>query len=380
MTPNLVAYVAHARTAPAEHRARLAAQWAASAPPGTVFLATCHRVELFATSETLIGDGVPTDDGVIALRDRDVVRHLVTLAVGLDSTVLGEDQVLHQLRVAVQAARARGGLPSALDRALDLSLQAGRRARTWLPPNGANLVDVALERIAAEETLGGSQLHVVGAGAMGKLAVLSLIRRGARVTVGSRSRDSAYALARRYGAVDVEFDPGSALLSDVRGVIVALAGEWVLSEESRHALAQSGAWVVDLSSPSAVDAELAPTLRGRLLTIDDLSGSTERPGSPRTQARLEALIHETVERYETWAADTTQRTVADALLQRARAAQTAELDRLRLRAPALDDQERNAIERALSAVANTLLRDPLEQLAQDRDGHRAVAARELFRL
>ena len=343
-------------------------------------LATCHRVELFGTADTLGDEDVPSHGGVVVVRDEDVVRHLVTLAVGLDSTVLGEDQVLHQLRVAVQSGRERGRLPAELDRAFDLALQAGRRARTWLPPNRPTLVDVALEIVVGDAEISGSPVHVVGAGAMGKMAVTSLLRRGALVTVGSRTRETAQAVGARYGALDVEFDPGPALLSKVSGVVVALAGEWVLSDESRRALVQSGTWIIDLSSPRAVDARLAVGMSGRVLTIDDLSGSIAPPGSPQTRARLETLIRETVARYDTWAAERIQRTVADALVHRARALQAAGLDRLRVRAPALEEHERAEIERAFSEVVNTLLRDPLEQLGHDRDGHRAQAARELFRL
>lgn len=377
---DLIGYLARPQATSAEDRARLAALWSARPARGTVLLATCHRVELFGTSETLGHNGAPADREVVVVRDRDVVRHLVTLAVGLDSTVLGEDQVLHQLRVAVQTARGHGGLPTELDRALDLALQAGRRARTWLPPNRPSLVDVALDRMVGEAALSASPVHVVGAGVMGRTAATALIRRGAMVTVGSRTRDTAEAVAARHGVRVMDFDPGPAFLTSVEGVVVALAGEWVLSDESRRALAQSGAWMIDLSSPLAADAELLAAMKGRVLTIDDLSGSIAPPGSPRTRARLQTLARETVNRYETWAAERTQRTIADALVHRARAVQATELDRLRLMAPGLDDQERTEIERALSAVANTLLRDPLEQLGHDRDGHRAQAARELFRL
>jgi glutamyl-tRNA reductase len=227
----------------------------------------------------------------------------------------------------------------------------------------------------------GARLHVVGTGTIGRSAVGTLLARGATVTVSSRTKETSRALAKQFGIAHTEFVPGHELLSELGGVVVALAGNWPLSPAAASALAESGAWLVDISSPPALDRALARLLGNRSITIDDLLdplGDTRV--TARVLARLDALIEGTVAEYEQWLSDERQRVTAQALAIRAREAQMKELERLWQRAPTLDDSQRAEVERALTHLTERLLRDPLEQLGHDSDGRHARAARELFRL
>ena len=134
----------------------------------------------------------------------------MSVAVGRDSVVVGEDQILHQLRASVDAARAAGTLDPALERLFALALQAGRRARSWRQGPARSLADVALASIEQQAgAIRGRDVLVVGAGKMGRLAARAAVAAGASVAVANRSADGAAALAASTGARIEAFDPGA---------------------------------------------------------------------------------------------------------------------------------------------------------------------------
>lgn len=376
---DLAALAVHARDTPADERTRVAAAWSNDLPAGGVLLTTCHRVEIYGSADALRAlSGSSATARVVT--DVDVVRHLVTLAVGRDSAVVGEDQVLHQLRRAVHDARARGPIMPQLDRAIDVALRAGRLARTWLPASRPSLIDLALQCAAGAADLSAARVLVVGAGEMGRQAVARLAVRGAHPILASRTRDNAL-LAARSAAVEVaDFDPGPDTLARLAGVVVALAGSWTISAESHGALARARPWMIDLSSPPALDEKTQHEHADRLVTIDDLAQGDGMSPSGGLMRRLDALIDETVASHERWVASDSRREAAEALNERAREVRTSELAELWRRVPGLDASERAEVERAVKHLTERLLRDPLEQLRRDADGSNARAARELFRL
>ncbi len=385
MTALIAGLLAHARDVAAGDRADLAATLRASLTGGVVLLETCHRVELFGTPEQVdraaeaAGVVGPDRAGIARLDGVPLARHLISLAVGRSSTVLAEDQVLHQIRVAVAEARGRGDLPPALDRLLDLAMQAGRRARTWAPARRPSLADLAVEEGLRLGAGGAGPILVVGSGKMGGLAARAAIARGRRVAIASRSDARAGGLASSLGVDVAPFRPSAAAIPQFAGVVVALAGPWPLAEETAERLVASGAWVVDLSAPPAVDPALAGRLGDRYLSVDDL-GRLAPIGSEALIARLDRLVEETLERYRRWMALQPERSAARALAERAQEARAAELSALWRRIPSLDAAERHEVERMAERLTQRLLRDPLERLAGDDDGRRRAAARELFGL
>ena len=399
--PTLVALVAHARSVPATERATLAEVLRAAAPAGSVVIETCHRIELYASAmmpgdlAATIGDHLPA--GARWLDADDAARHAVRLAVGRDSAIVAEDQILHQVRVAVRDARARGGLPVELDRLFDLALRAGRRARSWLPARRPSLADVAIDRVLESRTrrsrrgrahrrLDGTVL-VVGAGEMAGLAAHAAAARGAHVVIANRGSERAAVLAAEVGGSVAPIDPGPEIASTASGVLVALSGPWRPVEATVTAIRASGAFVIDLSAPPALPPELADSLDRRLTTIDDLAddgldgiGGRAEPAADRLLARLDTLVDETVEAYRAWQRREPDRALARALAERATAARSMELAALWSLVPSLGAHERAAIEQMTERLTERLLRDPLERLHEDDDGERGRAAQELFRL
>lgn len=380
MIDRLDAIVLHASAVPADERARFADRMAAKLPAGSVLLQTCHRVELYHAGEELPLSDAALPAGAARYDGREAGRHLVRVAVGLESAVVAEDQVLHQLRRAMSEARARAPLAPSLDRLFDIALRSGRRARTWLPPSSRGLAELAVRRVLGTRDSPGGPVLVVGAGEMGHRAAKALARRGAELLVSSRTPERAATLATEMRATVVPFDPGAGTAASVAGVVIALAGRWPVAPATLAALDGGGAWVIDLSAPSAVDRSAATRLRSRLTTIDDLAATDGAPLSDRLMRRLDDLVEGSVDEWLRWSTRSGQRTTARALAERASEAQSAELVALWRRIPDLDPEQRAEVERMARHLAERLLRDPLEQLAEDGDGRHAHAARELFRL
>ena len=128
----IVALVTHARHVPAIERERFATALHRESSGQAFTLETCHRVEAYlGNADEAARLAVPLPDGARTLMGEQAVHHAMSVAVGRDSVVVGEDQILHQLRASVNAARAAGTLDPALERLFALALQAGRRARSW---------------------------------------------------------------------------------------------------------------------------------------------------------------------------------------------------------------------------------------------------------
>jgi glutamyl-tRNA reductase len=379
LTARLQALLVHARSVPSEERAQFGLVAQQVLPVGSVLVETCHRVEVY---------GAPLPAGLLRAaptravehRAEDAARHLVRLAVGRESVVVAEDQILHQLRTALGSARARGPVPVDLDRLFDIALRTGRRARSWLPGRRGSLADVALSRVGDTSPKAIGQVLVVGAGDMARQAAHALHARGASVLVGSRTPERAQLLAAEIGARSVPLDPGAAVASGLGGVVIALRGRWQVADATVRSLLDSTAWVVDLSAPSALSDEHAGRLGSRLVTIDDLAVDAGPVLSARMVARLDDLVEEALADYRAWSARRTQRAAASELAEKALAARSVELEALWQRLPALEPTHREEVERMAHHLTDRLLRDPIEQLDCDEDGRRARAVRELFRL
>jgi glutamyl-tRNA reductase len=378
----IVALVTHARHVPATERERFATAAHRELAHRALILETCHRVEAYiASPDDAAGLAPALPPGGRSLTGEDAVRHAMTVAVGRDSVVVGEDQVLHQLRTSVDAARAAGSLEPALERLFALALHAGRRARSWRQGPTQSLADVALASIERQAgPVRGRDVLVVGAGRMGRLSARAAVAAGASVAVANRSPDRAAALAAAGGARIEAFDPGPRV-AGFAGIIVALAGGWPIGAGTIAALAESATVVVDLSVPAAVPAGLAEVLGGRLVSADDLAVRDAVPAAPDgSTARLDALVDRSTAEFVAWLRGHDGRAAAEALVEQADRAREVELATLWRRLPDLEPEARDAIERMTRHLADRLLREPLERLGRDADGRDGRAIRDLFAL
>jgi glutamyl-tRNA reductase len=387
LTPadGVVALVTHARDVPARERRRFHDALRAEHPVGGVVLETCHRVELYAATsdQDLVAAGrIALPAGGQALRGEGAVRHAVAVAVGRDSVVVGEDQILHQLRRALDEARNTDPLDPVVERLFGSALRAGRRARSWHRGPIRSLADIAVDRIRdGFGSLSGRRILIVGAGSMGRLAARAAVDGGASVTVTSRSVDRAGELAAAIGAQVEKFDP-DARAGTYAGIVVALAGAWPIGAAGMDALGRTETLVVDLSVPPAVPDRLGDVLGGRLTTADDLAHvhDGDEAVSERVVARLDELIDRTTADFLRWLDGHENRAAASALVERADHEREAELAELWRRLPDLDPEARATIEGMSRHLAERLLRGPLERLGSDADGRHERAIRELWAL
>lgn len=406
----IAAFVAHARNVPSEARERFAAAaLELAADPRVIVVRTCHRVEVYvATENVTAGHGwlsqallneLPA--GGRELRDQQAAAHLFAVAAGLDSVVLGEDQVLHQLRDTLSARHLgaledsgdacaegnRAGLPAAqptelvpvLDRLFQLALHVGRQTRAWREGQPRSLADVALDRIRANLSLAGRSVLIVGAGQMGRIAALAAARREAHVVVANRTPDRAARLAADVGGTTAPFGDVPA---GVAGVICAIGGNWPLSEAARAALTDpySDTTVVDLSSPPALDDAIRVRLGQRFVSVDDIARGPADSVRPKLLKRMERLINEAVAELSAWCLRRSAVPTIQALTELAEARRAAEVERLLRRIPDLPEHERELVEQMSHRLVAGLLHQPLASLRDDRDGERDNAARQLFAL
>jgi glutamyl-tRNA reductase len=384
----VAALVLAAPEAPA--RARIAAATAAEGAGVTIdglAFVTCQRVELYGEPTAL--DGIASTGPWAAARrlvGKTAAHHLISTAIGLESAVIAEDQILHQLRSSVAAARERGRLPVELDILSDVALRAGRIARSWRPVRPRSLADLAVDQVAAAHGgLRDRRVLVAGAGEMGRLAAVAARRSGAHVLVASPTAGHARRLADDIGADSVPIDPGRAV-GRIDGLIVALSGRWVVGDATREVLERVRV-AIDLSMPPALPEGLINALGDRFLDLDQLvAGALDRPAEAvdrefdRYRSRLEGLRDRSVERYLDLITARGRSVTAVALAARLERERSAELEALWRRLPNLPAAERAAIEAMTRHLAKRLLGAPLARIASDPDGRRRRAAEELFDL
>jgi glutamyl-tRNA reductase len=372
---------AHAERCPVEERAVFARRARLGADRGRLVLETCHRVEVYGVgappTDVELAGLVDSPERIGVLVGEAAVRHAFRLAAGLESAVIGEDQVLHQVRDLRESARSIG-MDGHLARLFEMAIGVGRRARSSRPERRLStetLATRALDWLSLRAGLAAAdEMLVVGAGAMGRLLAGEARRRGLTVVVASRTFDRAAAVAAQVRGRAVSLETAARQASEMRGVAIALAGSW-------SALADPGTLppTVDLSSPPTI-----PT-RGLAdrLDIDGLYRWSEDPARELDAAFVEnsvALVEESVAGYRRWSAGRASVQTLRALRGRAEERRRSELERLRRRLPNLTPREQNLLEAFSARLVGDLLHSPTAQLRDDVDGSAAAAARRLFDL
>lgn len=382
-----------------------------------MMLSTCNRVEVYAVVDAFHGGlavigQVLSEHSGMSLGDltkyayvrysEAAVEHLFAVASGLDSAVIGEQQVLGQVRRAYAAAEANRTVGRVLHELAQRALAVGKRvhSETAIDAAGASVVSVALEM--ADARLGGLQgktAAVIGAGAMGALTAAHLTRAGiGRVHVVNRSLPRAQRLARKVresGTKAEALDLGRlpAALADA-DVVVSCTGAVrpvVSLADVYHALAAAHRdetsqplVICDLGMPRDVDPAVAG-LPG--VGVIDMERVQREPSARAAAADAEAARHIVAAEVAAYLAGQRMAEVTPtvtALRQRAADVVEAELLRLENRLPGLDAAQRDEVARTVRRVVDKLLHAPtvrIKQLASAPGGDSyAEALRELFEL
>lgn len=372
-----------------------------------VVLSTCNRTEIYVRVERFHSafadvrnslsrhSGLPLDDFADHLyihADEDAARHLFAVACGIDSAVLGETEILGQVRTAFEMAKSTGTVGLELTDLFSAACTAGRKVRASTAI-GRNITSVSRAAVAmATERLGsldGRSICVLGAGEMSEGMTVALRDAGTRrIVICNRSIERATGLAERVGG---EVVPLSALGDTIADIDVLLTGtganDLMVSHEVLAGVMATRPdrrlLIVDIAVPRDVDPAAADISNVTLLDMEDLTafaeaGKAERRGEI---AAVRSLIDEEVVRFSNTAASRKIEPLVKLFRSEVEAIRTAELDR---RAGTSDPAELAEIDAATRAVLNKLLHSPmaaLRETAGTSKGERlAEALQELFDL
>jgi glutamyl-tRNA reductase len=408
------------RTAPVELLERLAGDVDAAAkvrrsaldsPNVTeaLVLATCNRFEVYAEVDRFHGGvedvssvlaaraGIAIDDIVSALYvhyDDAATAHLFDVAAGLDSMVVGESQILGQVREALRQAQDDQSAGPAVNALFQQGLRVGKRAHaeTGIDRAGASLVSVAFDD-AAEVVgpIGGSRVCIVGAGSVASLAAATAMRRRAGdIVIASRTLEHAERLAARVGGRAVGLDAvGSALRdTDVLVSCTAATGLIVSAQDVADAMAaravEAPLAIVDLALPHDVDPSVGELPGVTLLPLQGLADSVHNGAVADDVAAVREIVAEEFSSYLAARAGARVAPTVVALRTMATGVVSVELERLFSRLGELTDDQRDEIAQAVRRVADKLLHEPtvrVKELAgKAPDSSYADALAELFAL
>jgi glutamyl-tRNA reductase len=257
----------NADTVAAEGRDRIARSMLGTvAAHQVILLSTCHRVELYG-----FGNRPDLKSHLQVETGEQAVRHLMRVAAGLESAIIGEDEVLHQVRDAFAQARALRSLDGRLQRLFETAIAAGRRARAGRTATSGNLAQRAVAWLQQRSPLEGHTVLIAGAGRMGSSLAHAARLAGAAVTIASRDPVRANRLAQVYGGRGVDLVGGAELALKSAGIAVALAGLW----HEFHPPDCDLPPIADISAPSAVLTAVRARLNASFLGIDDLYVRTQ---------------------------------------------------------------------------------------------------------
>ncbi len=375
-----------------------------------VVLSTCNRVEVYAapprggtleaTSRAAItalvslgGDAVATHLG--RKEGGDAVRHLFRVASSLDSLVVGEPQILGQLKDAIEAAREVKTIGQTLGKAMVRAVRVGKRARseTAIGEGQVSVSSVAVD--LAQEIFGeltGRKAALVGAGEMAEAAAKLLAKAGAKIIVLNRSPARAKALAE-----DVGGEPrGMADLERTLGEVDIAIGSTSsptpvitkdLVKRVRKVRRGKSLFLIDIAVPRDVEPSVNDLDGVYLYDVDDLSRivAASLEGRAAEAARAEAIVEEEARAFEHWTLERELTPTIVSLFARTRAVLLAELERsFAGRLKHLGAAEKDALLVMVDAATNKLLHAPvtrLKELAGDARGEGYVeAVHDLFDL
>lgn len=375
-----------------------------------MLVSSCNRVEVYAVVESFHGGLNDVSEILAAQAGMEpgelydslyvhyagaAVEHMFSVASGLDSMVVGETQILGQVRTSYADARAAGTVGRTLHELVQTTLRVGKRVHTetGLDKLGASVVSQAL----AEATdVAGKHALVFGAGSMGALTASQLRKAGiGRITVVNRTASNAHRLAESLVAQGVQADarPTGELAAVVSEVDIAVvctgAHDPVLLRE--HVLPRAGKPLVicDLGLPRDVDAAVAELDDVRLVDLetvrrrmDEVAAGTGGTSSVKQVAKANGIVLDEVREYLAGQRSAEVTPTVTALRRRAAEVVDAELLRLDHRLPELDGSVREEVGRTVRRVVDKLLHAPtvrVKQLAAETDDtDYANALRELF--
>jgi glutamyl-tRNA reductase len=373
-----------------------------------VVVSTCNRTEIYAIAEKFhgayadirdflcdLGDITPDElhPYLYSQHDDAAVTHLFEVAAGLDSAVVGEAEILGQLRQAWEIAQVEGGTRSTMNLLLRHAIGVGKRSRTetGIARGTASISHAAVEMAVEHHgSIEGCKVAVVGAGVMGEGIAVALHGAGVgEVVVVNRTPERGHSLAERINGVALGLDQLPAALATADLVLTSTgSGAAVVTRDMMGGIDRSGRplLLVDIGVPRDVEPDVDELPDVSVLDLDDLSTWAER-GRAQRLAEVESVRSIVAAETERFALEVRARQAAPlvaALRERAEALRAAEVERHANRLAQLDDRQRDLVEHITRGLVAKLLHEPsvrLRDQAGSPQGERnAAAVADLFDL
>ena len=372
-----------------------------------MLVSTCNRVELYASGHNaphaaeaarkVLGELVPGTDLEPHLYEHTgpaVARHAFRVASSLDSLVVGEPQILGQVKDAFAVASDAGTVGALLGRCMSRAFAVAKRVRT---ETGIAAGAVSVSSIACDLAksifgeLTGRRVVLVGAGEMSEAAAKALAQQGTLLTVVNRNQERAKAVAETCGGEPREFDMLQHELVSADVVITSTSSpRYVITRELMQGVIKARRhrplFLIDIAVPRDVDPRVENMDKVFLFDVDDLEEVANQNIAARKREAdaAEKIVGEEVAAFEEWQRSLDLTPTLIGLRERVRGVIHAELERTMPRLKSLSDADKRTMQAMCEAMANKILHKPLTELKKCRDepsGAQLVASvRRLFDL
>jgi glutamyl-tRNA reductase len=366
-----------------------------------IILSTCNRTELYTVpgekgdmerlARWLAESGGATERGIsekiYQKRDQEALRHIFRVASSLDSLVLGEPQIVGQLKTAFRVARECNTAGPMLHRVMDQAMFVSKRVRseTQIAKEAVSIGRAGVE--LARQVLGslkGRSALLIGAGGHGKIVARALLDYGlTELVVANRTFDRAARLADEFNGSAVPLQEVARYLDRVDIVVACTSAGKVLISKDELSSAQTGRRgrslvMIDLAVPRNIDPTVNEVSGVFRFDIDDLAKVADKGQAARREAAAlaEDIVEQETERHWRRLLGEQLNLQIGGIVQGAEAIRSAEMERARLALQGLDPQHLDVVDAMTRAIVKKILHQPLRtgrDLAERGEGEQAVA-------
>jgi len=372
-------------------------------------LSTCNRVEFaISTSDDvdagdildrfLIDWQIPAtmfDSHLYRLESRDAIKHIFRVASSLDSMVVGEPQILGQMKAAYAVAKSEGSVGGVLESVLTRAFGAAKRVRT---ETGIGQMAVSVSYAAVElerrifGSLSGQKVLIIGSGKMGELAAKRLRRSGAnKIFVTNRTQSRAEEMARTFDGRVVDYAAFPSMLHEI-DIVIASSGatQYILTrDDMQRVMAQrrnKPVFLIDIAVPRNIDPTVNDIDGLFLYDVDDLAGVVNENLKERSKQaeQAEAIVaHEVEQMMARLRIEEVAPTIVN-LQEQLEEIRTGEVAKALRKMPGLTEEQRQQIEAMTRSIVNKIAHGPISELrrhANEPEGGSAIEViRKVFHL
>lgn len=357
----------------------------------SVVISTCNRVEIYLNVsdvnrayESIKGFFIKffgikkesLDNALYVYDDMKAVRHIFRVASSLDSMVLGEPQILGQIKDAFEFALERKTTGVLLNRLLKKSISVAKRIRTEtrISENAVSISFAAVELAKKIFTdLAGKSFMLLGAGEMAELAARHIINNRVKdIVVANKTYETGSELAKEFNGRAIRFEDflNEMVHSDIL-ICSTGAQDYVLIKSQMQKVMKERknrpVFIIDISVPRNIDPEINDLNNVYLYDIDDLQGAVETNilGRQKEAKKAEEIIEEEIEIFRRWLSSLESVPTVIALRKKAESIKKEELENLMNRLPDIGEKERHVIENMANSIINKLIHAPTIALKED---------------